>query len=70
MSLGRIGISAAQRGPNLLQANAVLIQGRRIQLNPNTGKRAPSHAHLTHAAYLGQFLRHDGRGGIVHLASG
>ena len=70
MSLGSIGIGAAQRGPDLLQADAILVQSRRIQFDPNTRKRASAHGHLSHAAYLGQFLRHDGRGGVVHLAPG
>ena len=32
------------------------------------GQRTAAHDHLAHAAHLRQLLRHDGGGGVVHLA--
>ena len=52
VSLGRIGIGRGQHAAHLLQADAVLVQGRRVQLHAHAGKRASPHTHLPHALHL------------------
>ena len=59
VSFRRIGVGAVEDTPDLLQADPVLVQGRRIQLDADARQSAPSHDHLAHAAHLCQLLRHD-----------
>ena len=68
MPLGSVGVGAWRWPADLLQADAVLVQSGGIQLDADAGKRAPAHHHLPHALHLRQLLRHDGGGGVVHLA--
>ena len=68
MSLGSVGVGRGEDRADLLQADAVLVQRGWIQLDAHAGKGAAADAHLPHALNLGQFLRHDGGRGVVHLA--
>ena len=68
MALGAIRVGARQMRAHVLQADAVLVQRGRIQIDAHRRQRAAAHLNLTDALDLRQLLRQDRGGGVVHLA--
>src|SRR5207302_440729 len=64
---GRLAVHQPRRA-YVLEADAVLVQGRRVQLHPDGRERAAPHEHLADTLDLGELLLKDRRGGVVHLA--
>eukprot|EP01022_Parablepharisma_sp_SALTPOND_P004196 TRINITY_DN118_c0_g1_i13.p1 TRINITY_DN118_c0_g1~~TRINITY_DN118_c0_g1_i13.p1 ORF type:complete len:2030 (+),score=744.92 TRINITY_DN118_c0_g1_i13:50280-56369(+) len=69
-ALGTVGIGGRHRRAHIGAADAVLVQGRRIELDAHGRLRTSAHTDLPHPTHLGQLLRHDTIGGVIHLALG
>ena len=67
-ALGTQGIARGDGLAHFVQGNAVLVEQARLQRYAHRRQGAAADLHLADAAYLGQFLRQDGRGHIVQLA--
>ena len=65
-----VGIGGGQRGPHVLEPDAVFEQGVRLQLDPHGRKRAAAEIDLADAFHLREFLLKDGGRGIVERARG
>ena len=66
-ALGRIGIRVGDGGADVLQADAVLRQRKRIDLDPHRRQRAAVDVDAAHPVNLRQALRDHGIGGVVDL---
>ena len=67
-ALGGMRIGGGERGANVFQPDAVLIEGIRIELDPHRRQRTAVDDDLADPADLGQFLRQHRRGGVIKLA--
>ena len=65
-ALRPVGVRRVHRRPHLVQADPVLVERRRIQLDAHGGQRAAAHRHLAYALDLRELLGEYGRGGVVH----
>ena len=68
VALGCVGIGRGDRGAHIGQADAVLEQGARVQLNANGGKRRAVERHIAHARNLRQLLLDDIGSLVIDLA--
>ena len=68
LSLRPFHVGGRERGADVLEADPVLVQGRRVQLHPDGRERAAPHEHLADALDLGELLLEDRRRRVVHLA--
>ena len=66
-TLGRIGIGGTERRTHRVEANAQLVQQRRIDFRPHRRARAAADEHLADALHLRQLLRQDGIAGVIHF---
>ena len=67
-ALGGVGVGVGDGGADVLQADAVLGQRQRIDLDAHRGQRAAGHIDAADAIDLRQPLRDHRIGGIVDLA--
>ena len=56
------------RRANLVEGQAVAVEGVRVHLDADGGQRCAANAHLADAGDLGEFLSQYGRGRIIELA--
>ena len=65
--LGLVRVRRRERRAHVLEADAVLEERIRVELDAHRGQRTAAHAHLPDALDLRELLRHDRRRGVVHL---
>ena len=65
---GGIGIGRGNRGPDVLEPDAVLEERLRVEVDPHRRQRAAADRHIADALDLQQLLLNDRRGGIVDRA--
>ncbi|MET3788811.1 hypothetical protein ABIC24_006438 [Methylobacterium radiotolerans] len=70
LALGRVGVGRGERGADALEADAVVEQGRGIELDPHGRQGRAADIDVADARQLRQLLLHHGGGGIVDLAAG
>ena len=56
-----------ENAADILEADAVFVQCRRVKLDPDRRKGSAAHKHLTDAVYLGELLPHDARRRVIEL---
>ena len=66
-AFGTIRIGGDNRGPHVLQADAVLVKRGRVEFNTHCRQRAAAHGHLPDTFHLRELLREDCGGRVVHL---
>ena len=66
-ALGPVGVGPGERGAHVLEADAVLVKGLRVDFDAHRGQRAATDLDLAHARDLRQLLCDDGRRRVVHL---
>ena len=67
---GPVHAGPREHAPDVFQADSVLVQGGRVQVDTHRRQRGAADEDLTHARYLGQLLHHDARRGVIHLGGG
>ena len=67
-SLGAVGVGRGERGADVLEADAVMEDRRRVDLDAHGRQRRPRDVDLANSRKLGQALLEDVRGDIVELA--
>ena len=51
-TLGAVGIGAVQNPPQILQTQSIVIQNRRVDVDPNGRQCSATNIHLTDAFHL------------------
>ncbi len=63
--LRAVHVGGGERRAHLVEADAVAIERRRVELDAHAGERAAAHEHLAHALDLRELLLEDRGGGVV-----
>ncbi len=70
LPFGAVDVGVAQKAAYILEADAVFVHRRRVQLNPDRGQRTAAHENRAYALHLGDFLLENGGGRIINDRSG
>ena len=68
MALREICVRVGQHATDVLESDAVFVQGVRVEFNAHRRQRTSPYDHLSHSAHLGKLLRKNRGGGVVHLS--
>jgi len=69
LTFGAVGILPAEHRCNVLQAEAITVELRRIHIHAHSWQGTAANTHLPDSLNLGKTLLHDGGSRVVELAA-
>ena len=69
LALRSVGVGGGERGADIFQSEARVVQRRRVDVHPHGRQRSPSDDHLSDSLDLRQLLLEDRRTDVVHASA-